>query len=906
MTKKLTLAQSHPAVVLLYFLSAIVFSMLTMNPFYLGLSFFVALALNLYLDGVANTMKTLLHFLPLWFLLVLINTFFSGQGLTILFSLGSRPVTLESMVYAVFSGLMLITVLLWFRAYQEVSSADHLMTIGSKRFPVTTLLLSMVLRYVPDTVRHGETVRLNQKALLGAEDPPRKQKMAFLTRMATVLMSWSMENAMDTAATMRAKGYPSEVRKPYQRARLTLADVMSLLMLTALIALQIAGYVIHAPGFLYYPYLMLPFNVPSLAWRLIALAGYAVLLLFPFWSELRAMWLEFKVNMAARSMGGAPRRGLVFLGPARPTTAYENEHESEPMIGPNHMTRRVNEVTEVVEGAMEDSGEAEADLSSRYAAELRQLSFTYPGETNPALSDLSLSFDRGSLTLLTGASGSGKTTLLRLFSPEITPVGELSGQRLIDGRPATTFSRGAKAVNIGFVRQNPDHQIVMDTVWHELAFGLENMGLDRDEIERRLAETSNYFGINTWLDRKVEALSGGEKQTLNLASNLIMQPSLLLLDEPMAQLDPIARRNFLSQLIKVREETGTTILLSEHIVDDLLPYADRVIMLERGRVAFDGTPEAYAAHLLEEERPFAISLPLPARLYHRLDKRGKVSGAGTYPLTVRDGRTLLARFTEPAVETAEPKAAVEEKEVMLEARHLWFRYDRRHPYVLRDASIAIHKGERHALVGGNGSGKSTLLYVLSGGLPALRGKVVRDKTHQVAMLSQNPMAAFSQESVWQELLEFRDFFSYGEEEAESYLRRFGMTHLSKRHPYDLSGGEMQKLALAKALLTRPDVLLLDEPVKGLDPVARHEVARILNSLREDGVTQLLVSHDLDFVSAVADRCSMLFDGRVEGTAPMTAFFAGNAYFTTTARRLTRGLLPATVTEAALDAWAEKR
>ena len=649
-----------------------------------------------------------------------------------------------------------------------------------------------------------------------------------------------------------------------------------------MIVLQIVGFATGTHSFQYYPSLALPADLPALSWRLLTLVFYALYLFFPFYLELMEWWGRKKILRAESLFSGQSKSGLLLdreTDLRKPEVRNMNQ-KNNPAAGPG--------------------SQYQADhYNPAFAAELKDLSFAYPGAVSKALDELSLSFERSSLTLLTGASGSGKTTLLRMLSPVLTPAGDLSGSRIIYGKPGSAYETADKAVQIGFVQQNPDNQIILDSVWHELAFGLENQGLASQDIERRLAETSTFFGISDWMDRKVSELSGGEKQILNLASSLVMQPDLLLLDEPMAQLDPIARKRFLSILGRVNDETGTSIINSEHIIDDILPLADKVILLEKGKVNFCGNAESYVTNLLEKDDKFQISIPLAARMAAASEVRARSSEI-SLPLTVREGRQyLLTRQDIPAENrniTDPATAGPNEAETVLAARDIWFRYEKDAPFVLRGASLSIKKGELHALLGGNGSGKSTLMYILSRSLPALRGKIQRAGNQQVAMLNQNPMAVFSQDTVRDELMEFHQRFAYDTTEAEKIMERLKLSHLSSRHPYDLSGGDMQKTALAKALLTKPELLLLDEPVKGLDPVARRELAAILEELKQTGMTMILIKHDLDFIAQLADRCSMLFDGRVEGSAPTREFFVGNAYFTTTAHRLSRGIFPALVTE----------
>ncbi|MDD4541627.1 MAG: ATP-binding cassette domain-containing protein, partial [Eubacteriales bacterium] len=711
----INLRATHPSLLLLYFLSAVVFSMLTMNPAYLLISFLAALLFNFYLEGAGNTLRFIRYFIPLHLLITLANALFSGNGLTVLFFIGNRPVTVESVVYGFSAGLMLLSVLLWFRAYQETVSSDQLLAVGGNRFPVTTLVVGMVLRYVPDTVKHGQTVKMNQNALLGAEKLKGKERVSFFVRMTSILMSWSMENALDTSIAMRSKGYPSEHRNNYQRDRFSKYDAIGIIFILLMIAVQIVGYAIGSHSFLYYPYLMTPPDAPSLSVRISILIFYAIYLFFPFYLELAEWWKRQKIKHKEAGFSGRRKYGLLL---DREVT-FDDE-----------------------EGNMKRQAESTAKAGSEYqpdqydlsiAAELKDVSFTYPGTDAKALNSLSIVIERGSMTLLTGASGSGKTTLLHLLAPSLTPTGVIRGERTIYGEAGSVYEESEKAVQIGFVQQNPDNQIILDSVWHELAFGLENKGLSNQEIERRLAETSTFFGIADWMDRKVSELSGGEKQILNLASSLVMQPDLLLLDEPMAQLDPISRKRFLSMLGRVHDETGTTIVISEHLIDDVLPHADRVVMLENGSIVFDGKPYKYVTQLIETDNKFQISVPLSARMVAKAEKNKSSNDNwnNRLPLTVRDGRQYLINnqekfeFKQDSNDISSDKPALDQKRDVLCARDIWFRYEKNAPFVLRGANLTIAEGELHALVGGNGSGKSTMMYILSRSLPVLRGSIER-------------------------------------------------------------------------------------------------------------------------------------------------------------------------------------
>lgn len=542
------------------------------------------------------------------------------------------------------------------------------------------------------------------------------------------------------------------------------------------------------------------------------------------------------------------------------------------------------------------------------AVQFLDYSFCYAGASDWALKNIELALPEGEVTLLCGGSGSGKTTLLRSIKQELKPVGKSTGRLSIWGAEPGEEKPVESASRIGFVMQNPDNQLVTDRVWHELAFGLENLGLPTEIIRRRVAETAHFFGIGSWFEKKVQELSGGQKQILNLAAVMAMQPDLLLLDEPTAQLDPVAASDFLQLLWRVNRELGMTVALSEHRLEDVLPFAFQVVFLEKGQLRLCGSAQQFIRYVYEENHDFAYALPAAAQLAHSLSGGQESTGCEKdyYPLSVREGRSWLAghkekRKQEPARNIPAGKPLPEnkpEKEtgpITLEAKGLWFSYERSKEFVLKDAHFSARGGEVHAVVGGNGSGKSTLLKVLAGVLRPVRGKVKTGRGLRAAMLAQSPQALFAMDTLEDDLMEWAKRFSYSREHVKEQAAVFGLTRLLRRHPYDLSGGEMQKAALLKLLLTEPDILLLDEPTKGIDAFARKELAALLQRQKKLGRTIVLVTHDLEFAAMTAERCSMMFDGQLVCTDRGREFFMDNVFYTTAVNRMTRELLPGCVT-----------
>ncbi len=530
---------------------------------------------------------------------------------------------------------------------------------------------------------------------------------------------------------------------------------------------------------------------------------------------------------------------------------------------------------------------------------LEDLSFTYHGGTAPTLNHVNLTVAQGEYILLCGKSGSGKTTLLRHLKTVLSPHGSRTGAVRLDGSPLEEIDLRQQAEKIGFVMQNPDDQIVTDKVWHELAFGLENLGMEQSLMRLRVAEMASFFGIQDWFHREISQLSGGQKQLVNLAAIMAMQPEILILDEPTSQLDPIAAADFLNTLKKINRELGTTILITEHRTEDIFPAADRVIVMEQGRITADGDPRTVARQLYESGSQMFPALPAPVRIFYGAD------AAGACPLTVREGRNwLTSQFPTPPRFSALPpeEAAPAGKVAALEIREGWFRYERTSPDVLKGLSFSVPQGALYAIVGGNGSGKSTTLKTACGICKLYRGSVrVFGKPLQaykgrlfdgcLSMLPQDPKCIFVKQTVLDDLKEM----SGDTEKIQETARLCQIDHLLHAHPADLSGGEMQRAALAKVLLTQPKLLLLDEPTKGLDSFFKQSFASILGQLCREGMTVVMVSHDVEFCAEYADVVGMFFDGQLLASNTPRKFFGSNSFYTTSAARMSRSTFQNAVT-----------
>ncbi|MBR5519378.1 MAG: ATP-binding cassette domain-containing protein [Clostridia bacterium] len=529
--------------------------------------------------------------------------------------------------------------------------------------------------------------------------------------------------------------------------------------------------------------------------------------------------------------------------------------------------------------------------------DVQNLTFTYPECAAPALRDVSFTLADGDFAVLCGATGSGKSTLLRLLKRELAPRGTLEGNIRYRGTPVDALDAATAACSIGFVMQNPEHQIVTDKVWHELAFGPENLGWSQEQIARKCAEMASYFGIEHWYDRPVSTLSGGQKQLLNLAAVMVTDPGILILDEPCAQLDPIAAADFIATLKKLNRDFSLTIVIVEHRLEELIPICDRLIVLDHGALLADGAPTEVTAALADHPELLS-AFPAAARIYHAVEAHGEC------PLTVRDGRRMLCAQFENTVRSLAASDTLQPAEAALELRGVYFRYGRDLPDVLCGLDLTVNRGEIFCILGGNGAGKSTALSLAAGflrpysGSVRIFGKKLKEYKNQslfrecLAVLPQDVQTVFLKNTVAEELTDAH---------ADPSDFPFDLSHLLDRHPYDLSGGEQQLVALAKALAAKPKLLLLDEPTKGLDAQKKQAFAEILRRLKADGVTVVIVTHDVEFTAECADRCALFFRGQMIAADEPTAFFAENRFYTTAACRMTKGFFDRAVTVAQVAA-----
>ena len=542
---------------------------------------------------------------------------------------------------------------------------------------------------------------------------------------------------------------------------------------------------------------------------------------------------------------------------------------------------------------------------------IRSLDFTYPNMKKKALDNIDLCINEGEFVVICGKSGCGKSTLMRHLKTVLTPFEERSGEIYFKGVNLDYVDDRTQSSQIGYVLQSPENQIVTDKVWHELAFGLESLGYDNKTIRLRVAEMASFFGIQTWFMKNVTELSGGQKQLLNLASIMTMQPSVLILDEPTSQLDPIAASEFLKTIKKINDELGTTIIISEHDLEEVFPMADRVIVMNEGKVIIDDEPRNVGSKVKKLNPDMFEAMPTPVRIASLLD-------SDKSPITVKEGRKFIDNIYcdyKPKFVRIEDSRDEEDKkfnknELAVKMKDVWFKYEKDGKDIVKDLSFEVKKGEFFCLVGGNGTGKSTTVSLISGINKPYRGKIelfgkkitgYKNKelfNHNLGILPQDPQSLFVKKTVREDLMEILSGRGIKKaeriEKVEKISKLIEIEDLLEHHPYDLSGGEQQRAALAKVLL-EPQLLILDEPTKGLDAGFKIKFAEILEQLLKREVTIIMVSHDIEFCASFAHKCALFFDGNIVTTNTPNKFFSGNNFYTTVANRMTRQIFENAIT-----------
>lgn len=554
------------------------------------------------------------------------------------------------------------------------------------------------------------------------------------------------------------------------------------------------------------------------------------------------------------------------------------------------------------------------------------LSFKYPGSEKYSLSNISFKIDKGQFILICGQSGCGKSTLLRHLKRELSPNGQKSGRIYYKGKDIYDYDDGTMVQSIGYVLQNPDSQIVTEKVYHELSFGLESLGLDSNVIRRRVAEMASFFGIQKWFRKSVNELSGGQKQLLNLASVMVMQPDILILDEPTAQLDPIATRDFINIVLRINSELSTTVIIAEHNIEEVYSLADKAIVLEDGKLLCEGSPRDIIFNL--DGNKMSEALPTPCKIYRDVKKYYECGESS--PLSIKDGMMWLDKYfinNDVLDKCSNDKDTnkrhrydedeIPEEDIAIEMRDVCFSFNRGESDIIRNLTLSIRRGEIYSILGGNGTGKTTSLCIMSRLYKYQRGKVlingrnIKKFTNKelyngnIAYMVQNPRCMFVHDNLRDDLEEASKSTSINEEdrkrELQSLINAMGLSELLDVHPYDLSGGEIQKAALARILLLHPKIILLDEPTKGIDNYFKGEFGKMLKDLTKKGITIVMVTHDIEFCAKYSDRCALFFDGSIVSVDNTKEFFMKNSFYTTSANRMCRSFADGILTcEEAVD------
>ncbi|WP_227014026.1 ABC transporter ATP-binding protein [Paenibacillus psychroresistens] len=538
--------------------------------------------------------------------------------------------------------------------------------------------------------------------------------------------------------------------------------------------------------------------------------------------------------------------------------------------------------------------------------ELKNINYTYPGQQHAALTEINLSVKEGEFVVVCGQTGSGKSSLLKLMKPELLPAGELTGNITFAEKQLSSYKHIELSQNIGMVMQNPESQIVMDRVMEELIFSMENVGISPLQMRKRIAEIAQFFNLEPLLTKSIIELSGGQRQMINLAAVMVLQPKVLLLDEPTAQLDPVAAREFLQLVRRVNEEFGITVLMAEHRLEDVWPLADQICLMENGEIKAYGTPDQL---IHSDQAEIELYLPPVGKLFRKL---GMSEGS---LLSIKDAKLRFASWHADlqikllAINSKQNSSMLRQEPPILTCKDIYFQYGKKANPILQHVTLDIHAGDFLTIFGANGSGKSTLLQILCGLLKEQSGEVLFEgkavkrieetlRYTRFGYLSQNPVLHFTEETVEKELNSAaeRALKLNIKVDLAQTIDEFELSELLQQHPYDLSGGEKQKLALGCILMMKPSILFLDEPTKGLDPRSKEILSQRLNKEQSSGKAIVMVSHDIEFAAAHANRCAMLFDGRIVADAEPAGFFSGNYFYTTAINRLVRDWYPNAITD----------
>ena len=505
---------------------------------------------------------------------------------------------------------------------------------------------------------------------------------------------------------------------------------------------------------------------------------------------------------------------------------------------------------------------------------LKDLTFRYGDATKPALQDIELEIADGEFVLITGPSGCGKSTLCRCLNGLIPHFygGEITGMVEVQELNVLEHPTKELATRVGMVFQDPENQLVAMDVEREIAFGLENLAFPREIIAKRIEESLDTLGISNIRYRQIHELSGGEKQKVAIASVLALHPDILVLDEPTSELDPKGAEDVLSTVKRLNDELGLTVILIEHRLDRVIHLVDRMIVLDEGRIVADDRPRRVLAN--GDMARVGVGVPPIARMAQRLRDNG--IDVSDIPLTVKEGRSMLEDVFKNTRKSPLPSDERAKGKPVIEIENLWHIYPDG-PSALNNVSLSICKGEFVAIMGRNASGKTTLVKHINGLLRPTKGKVrvsgidtqratIAELARKVGFVFQNPNDHLFADTVEDETAFILKNLGYKDGEITSrvdeMLEMFNLKVYRKQYPRSLSGGERQRVALASILVAKPEVLILDEPTRGMEHRLKGELMRFLDGYRENGNTVILVTHDVETVAEYADRVILLGEGKV--------------------------------------------
>jgi energy-coupling factor transporter ATP-binding protein EcfA2 len=522
--------------------------------------------------------------------------------------------------------------------------------------------------------------------------------------------------------------------------------------------------------------------------------------------------------------------------------------------------------------------------------ELRNITYAYPNQAKPVLENITLTVTPGEFLLVVGPSGAGKSTLLRCFNGLVPHFygGKIQGQAQVGGRDPINLGPRGMSDLVGFVFQDPEAQFVTEQVEDELAFAMENHNFAQAKMRRRVEEVLDQLSMVHLRARRIDTLSGGERQRVAIGSVLTLQPAILVLDEPTSQLDPQAAEEILTTLQKLNHDLGLTIIISEHRLERVAQYADRICYVPgHGQPLLTGLPRQVLSQ---------VDLAPP------LAQLGRALNWQPLPLTIKEGHPFAAelksrlKHNPPAANETPEKVRVAANPVIT-LKNVRYRYEG-YTEALKEINLALHRGERVALMGRNGSGKSTLLKNIVGLLRPQQGRVnilgrdtrqtdLLDITRRVGFVPQNPGRLLFHETVAEELAFTRHAHQLPPTDFADLLQSLGLAELTQAYPRDLSSGERQRVALAAILAAEPEILLLDEPTRGLDYQNKVLLTRILNDLSGRGITIIMATHDVELVAHCADRVIIMGEGQVVVDGPIREVMTESLIFASQINKLLR-------------------